>query len=287
MFWTSNVSAPRGLALDIGGFDESFVGWGAVDLEFAYRLSRHGVVFSVAREAWGVHYPHPVPDPGPRAEQLRRNRHRILAKHPSLQLELQLRFPQLFREVWASVAALRGHSALELDVEPAAVSFLERLRADLFPPGRLLLCGRASAELGAHLGVTAQCQPFAPARATAQQSGPKAQHSPDAVLPLLGVFTPWEDGVFSGAIVAEYWRGLPPTVRWWLITELARVAGRVVLLCADPLRTDDAFEGLATLDDCARTLDELAPDLRWELIHGDGIQAFLVSTPETPGREDA
>ena len=40
-----------------GGFDERFTGWGAEDMEFGYRLSKHGLGFGMERGAWTIETP--------------------------------------------------------------------------------------------------------------------------------------------------------------------------------------------------------------------------------------
>src|SRR6185437_5928269 len=41
----------------VGGFDESFCGWGAEDLELGYRLFHAGQHFVVSRRAWSIEIP--------------------------------------------------------------------------------------------------------------------------------------------------------------------------------------------------------------------------------------
>lgn len=90
MYWTNNVSVPRALALEIGGFDEEFVGRGFEDLEFAYRLYQRGAAFRLARGARGIHYPHPIPELSELIPHFRVNRRRLLRKHANVRLELSL-----------------------------------------------------------------------------------------------------------------------------------------------------------------------------------------------------
>jgi glycosyltransferase involved in cell wall biosynthesis len=59
MYWTCNTSATTALLREVGGFDESFRGWGGEDVELAYRLHRRGAVFRSDRAAAALHYPHP------------------------------------------------------------------------------------------------------------------------------------------------------------------------------------------------------------------------------------
>jgi len=55
--YTCNLSIPRTL-LPTDAFDESFVGWGLEDIEFAYRLSLRGARWAFSRRALGYHLFH-------------------------------------------------------------------------------------------------------------------------------------------------------------------------------------------------------------------------------------
>lgn len=58
MFWTLNCSVRAEDFAALGGFDESFSGWGAEDLEFGYRLHANGVRLELSRDAWVIDAPH-------------------------------------------------------------------------------------------------------------------------------------------------------------------------------------------------------------------------------------
>lgn len=58
IFWTANVAVDRESLLNVGLFDESFVGWGGEDVELGYRLKGNDVSFYLNRAAKGFHYPH-------------------------------------------------------------------------------------------------------------------------------------------------------------------------------------------------------------------------------------
>lgn len=57
--WSGNLSVPR-LPVERKTlyFDERFKGWGGEDLEWAYRLHRHGFAIRFCPQAWGTHLPH-------------------------------------------------------------------------------------------------------------------------------------------------------------------------------------------------------------------------------------
>lgn len=56
--WTVNCSIRATEFFAAGAFDESFVGWGAEDLEFGLRMHQHGLEFQLSREAWAIEAPH-------------------------------------------------------------------------------------------------------------------------------------------------------------------------------------------------------------------------------------
>lgn len=63
--------------LHIGGFDESFCGWGFEDVDFMNMMLKHGPIISCRRTATAIHIDHPVqPD---KMDQARLN-HRIAAR---------------------------------------------------------------------------------------------------------------------------------------------------------------------------------------------------------------
>jgi glycosyltransferase involved in cell wall biosynthesis len=55
---TANLSAPRALLAEIGGLDESFVGWGLEDFDLCYRLHRRGARPVIADDAINFHQLH-------------------------------------------------------------------------------------------------------------------------------------------------------------------------------------------------------------------------------------
>lgn len=57
-FWSCNVSARRKDLLDLGGFDETFTGWGLEDEELGYRFLQNGRELVFTKKAWAYHVPH-------------------------------------------------------------------------------------------------------------------------------------------------------------------------------------------------------------------------------------
>lgn len=267
MFWTSNVSVPRSSALEVGGFDEEFVGWGAEDLEFAYRLYQHGLEFVLARGAFGVHYPHPVGDLAQRGAELQANRRRLIAKHPHPRLELRLWDSWPSDDAWNEIQPLLACPPVAGTAGIGSLTaLLQRLQAEIFPHGPFLLCGPLTAGVpGFH--PTQWCQPFPLAR---EPIGPCRR------LPLLGVFTPWDDHAFAGAIVTYYWQYLTPALRAGLIRETIRVADVAALLFCEPPPSGSLEPCLRTRAECAEALDALATEFVWYEVEQKDLAAFTV-----------
>lgn len=63
--FTCNLSVPRQMLVDIGGFDENFKKWGYEDVELGYRLFQKGARFVVNPRLEAIHQSHP---PSPQGE---------------------------------------------------------------------------------------------------------------------------------------------------------------------------------------------------------------------------
>jgi glycosyltransferase involved in cell wall biosynthesis/peptidoglycan/xylan/chitin deacetylase (PgdA/CDA1 family) len=55
LFYTGNVSFPRALFDELGGFSDGFSGWGLEDLDLGLRMHRAGASFLYSRFAMGLH----------------------------------------------------------------------------------------------------------------------------------------------------------------------------------------------------------------------------------------
>jgi glycosyltransferase involved in cell wall biosynthesis len=80
LLWATNCSVRAEDYWAVGGFDEDFQRWGVEDMEFGFRLLRHGVRFVVSHEAWAVETPHERDWDG-NAQGNRHNAGQLLAKH--------------------------------------------------------------------------------------------------------------------------------------------------------------------------------------------------------------
>ena len=97
LFITQNVSVSRALLDRVGGFDESFVGWGYEDTELGYRLYQAGAEFRIPDGAWTYHQSHALELGAPgnpvlqNFRDLAANYRRFFEKHPTLEVYLHWR----------------------------------------------------------------------------------------------------------------------------------------------------------------------------------------------------
>lgn len=87
LMWSVNFSVSAESFWAVGGFDESFRGWGSEDLELGYRLTRLGARFEVSRQAWAIEAPHGRDGRSIWVSGFR-NVRRFLQKHPDPAVEL-------------------------------------------------------------------------------------------------------------------------------------------------------------------------------------------------------
>lgn len=86
---TGNLSVARAPLERVGGFDESFEGWGLEDTELHYRLTRAGLRTRVAPAACNYHQNHPRDDNALKWNWLRNARH-LLGKHEAMDVALYI-----------------------------------------------------------------------------------------------------------------------------------------------------------------------------------------------------
>jgi glycosyltransferase involved in cell wall biosynthesis len=87
LYWSTNISVRRDDYLAVGGFDESFTGWGTEDLELGYRLFRRGLPFACTRDGWAIEAPHERLTESNDADN-QRNIQRFLRKHRHPMIEI-------------------------------------------------------------------------------------------------------------------------------------------------------------------------------------------------------
>jgi glycosyltransferase involved in cell wall biosynthesis len=223
--WTTALSLHRALAVQVGGFDADFLGWGMEDTEFGYRLHRQGASFTVAREAPVVHLPHaPLSTREEKRKSNTENALRMHRKHRTRESEL-----------------CRFISGPNLNQLMARFDYMViQPMAGRYPPGflqevadRYLASSGPSLAVGVdglveahHLPVTHMLAHNEPLRARLAERFPER-----TILRLVGLDTQLPEKSFEVALVTDFIRMLPRGMIRTLAKELCRIAGRALLLC--------------------------------------------------------
>lgn len=241
LFWTCNVSAPRGIVQECGGFDERYDGWGVEDDDFAQALRVRDARLLFSREAWGLHVPHPV-NQWKNLAEWRTNFSRFFDKFGTRELEY---YGLYGHQVGAAMERPEGtlKRVQRLDVSSAIDSAKLHLGA---PRGTRLGLVIPDATAASDLRLTHGCCPFVPANTLPYAEAGVQFWS------LLGVRLPFAD-VFVDELVL-----LVDTLKWLdraLLTLVLHEAARVakhVFFCLGAT-SQEAYERAAreTFADCA------------------------------------
>lgn len=86
-YHSNNISMTKEAFDEVGGFDESFTGWGDEDLELGYRLWKNGNKIILNRNAIGIHLDHSI-DSKSRLNAIIENKNKFLSKHVDVHVEL-------------------------------------------------------------------------------------------------------------------------------------------------------------------------------------------------------
>jgi hypothetical protein len=153
-FFTNNCSVRTEEFWAVGGFDESFLLWGAEDLDLGLRLERNGLTLYLARDAWVIEWPHERVM-AERWPELIANMGRFLRKFPEPAIELGClaaerneywRWEQDWLDLQAWTSKLR-----DVDVAEEIAAGLRRTgaqgRVAIFGCGMLLPPGAEHAEV--------------------------------------------------------------------------------------------------------------------------------------------
>lgn len=91
-YWGGNMGIPKTQYDLLGGFDESYTGWGGEDIEFALRAIKAGCELHFSVDAWAEHQIHPRNDSfflqKPEAKQ--RKQAMYTRPHPAFDYEVQV-----------------------------------------------------------------------------------------------------------------------------------------------------------------------------------------------------
>lgn len=219
LFWTINCSVRTDDFRAVGGFDEEFHGWGGEDTELGFRLSRHGVRFKVAEDAWVVDLPHEREQFG-LWEQLAQNMHYFLARHrePVVEICLALAIKHLFWSFEEDYRELVTWQEQTRDTNVAA-ELAEAVRR--VPPGAKIAILGAGAEIPSTVppAIVMDFDDSLVARAAA--SGRHVGHH------TMGLRTPLPDQCVDTVIITSRLAGLWDRWKDELLAEARRIGREV------------------------------------------------------------
>ncbi|WP_342554266.1 glycosyltransferase [Paenibacillus sp. FSL R7-0652] len=217
MFWTSMVSVETRLLRQVGGFDESFHGWGHEDLELGYRLWKAGLHFRADPSLRALHLPHEQFNP---VEMTSRKNHLHFVKlHQELPVELSYVNKNFIFEMLLGQfnAADRYLTQNYDDLDPALF--------ELHEGGRRLAVGYLTPEFVSRLNIT---DVFACNQRNAEMI---RAAKPDVHTSYKAGFVNFcEDDTYQTAIITDVWKVIPITLLIVLLDEILRIAKRVYLL---------------------------------------------------------
>lgn len=230
LFFSNNCSMRADDYWRAGGFDDSFVGWGAEDLEFGYRLFRLGLRYRVVPEAWGIEAP-AERDMVSRMGEFKRNMLRFVAKYPEPRIEIGWATVERYSlEHWeADYRALtawsdevRGH-----DVSAEIEDLLRRVpagdRVAVLGIGGTLPASRPLAAVtDFDAGLLDRVRDTVLRDSVPRDGGPRAAcHS-------VGLLTPLADKSVDSVIITSRLSGLRPRWNDALLAEAHRIGGTVL-----------------------------------------------------------
>jgi hypothetical protein len=218
LFWGCNFSVRTSDLRRVGGYDESFAGWGWEDHELGIRLEKAGLKFQFVPESWCLHYPHPRQPLAKRMEQGTRNWIKTYQKQPMPELEL-----------WEC------SDYVDYDRNLSLISDALSTNEDGLPSLQTVSSGLRTGETPRTLywGFrTGTPRPSSLASVALVDSA--AQLSP---VYSFGLRTPFRDQEFDSVVMSPYWQFLPPQLSpirsrllHLVLKEALRVATRVRLV---------------------------------------------------------
>lgn len=226
MFWSVNVSVPADAFWRVGGFDETYRGWGVEDLDLGLRLHRSGLRLVVGRDAWAIETPHER-DPTSHAESVARNALQLLEKVPSPATEVN--WSWFSTGAWLvedNSAPLHARYARFLAWRDSARGV--RVTAEVDAAVRDLAAGTRVAVFGCgdslpdSLAADALLVDF-----DAEVLASIPDRCPDRRLHAIGLRTTLPDGAVDVVVITSRLRGLWDELGGLVLAEAARV-GRIV-----------------------------------------------------------
>lgn len=217
MFWTSMVSVETHLLRQVGGFDESFHGWGHEDLELGYRLWKAGLHFRADPSLRALHLPHEQFNPVQMTS--RKNHLHFVKLHQELPVELSYVNQNFIYEM------LLGQFNAADEYLPQDYDNLDQALLGSHNEGRRLAVGYMTPAFVSRFNIT---DAFACNQRNAEMI---RTQRPDVRSAFKAGFVNFcEDHTYHTAIITDVWKVIPITLLIVLLDEMLRIAKRVYLL---------------------------------------------------------
>ncbi|NUS13175.1 MAG: glycosyltransferase [Streptomyces sp.] len=260
--FTHNLSLPRDLYEQVGGFDESFVQWGYEDTDFTYRIYRHfgrdSGCFRYEPAAVCYHAPH-FRDWTTEWEKTKPVLPFLVDKYRHYDIEFFTHPSDNHRRVARTLPFYE-------DCREFLRDHPDRVPADRVRKAVALPDTANSLWIGFDLAAAAG----AGRTATVDHGagfGPDNPH-------LFGVRTHYADGSFDCAVHLDLWRMLTPIDLSALVMDSLRIAGTALLVQSKQVRRDPR-DGIGMIDDLGYVRSLLAPRYEAAISHDDEEMAVL------------
>lgn len=277
--WTMGYSGaftvPATLAKKVGGFDESFMGWGSEDTDFAYRLYLEGGSFYAERRAFALHLPYVSASWDQKTITNVENRKKLHRKKYRLETELYPYYPGTYYNQLIA----RFNEMVLFDVLPLyAYELFLRIDQEYIQHARTsLLIGLDHLSSVASLNCTHM---FAHNKVTYDKF---RRHFPERkIYYLLGVDTPFSDGEFDLVILSDMIRLLGPQIQQKMIQELHRISKRVLVTVSDYVSVVQRMDG-GVWSSLAEINDNIRP-LNLKLVPVEQVRRHTICLLEEPSQ---
>ncbi len=222
--WSGALTVNRGLFNQVGGFDETFSGWGGEDIDLAYRLHSVGCIFVYSSDLYALDLPHPPSDDyATKMENNLRNLNRIHRKNYSFETEFLGCYPTMYlNQLIGRFENLVYESVLPAYSEELFYYLQQKYVQDAQPS---VCIGTYDERLIRRL----QCSHVFVQK---QPSGlPLTKNFPNITFEYrLGRDTPYPDKYFSSIILTDMYRMLGVDILSQIVSELIRISKTVVFI---------------------------------------------------------
>lgn len=241
--WTAALTVHRSLSESVGGFDETFMGWGSEDTDFCYRIYKQGATFLATKKAYAIHIPHPVEQSADKWERNKLNRIKLHRKAYEFETEL---YPYFHGPYYISYLDSLNTMILS-NVLPVYTHH------DLLQLKRFTKEGQNSLLIGTdNNSVIATLDPshiFILNKAFLSNLSRRFPNK--SIHHYFGVDTPFADAYFAVTIVTDYWRCMDQEILTLFIKECIRISHTVLFVYTKGYQSPAAKGGLRWSDETA------------------------------------